>query len=67
MKAERLLKKKGVKFNLMPVPRQLSSDCGLSIRYIGDGYEPVKELLVSHFLDKVLAYEKIDEGYQKIL
>jgi len=33
MKAEKLLKQARVDILLIPVPRQLSSDCGLAIRY----------------------------------
>jgi hypothetical protein len=33
MKVEKVLKGEGVEFLLIPVPRQLSSDCGLAIRY----------------------------------
>ncbi|MEJ2200808.1 MAG: DUF3343 domain-containing protein [Desulfuromonadaceae bacterium] len=35
MKAEKVLKGEGAAFQLIPVPRQLSSDCGLAIRYAG--------------------------------
>ncbi len=67
MKAERILKKAGVKFILMPVPRQLTSDCGLSIKYTGDRYAEIRDALVEHFSNKVLAYEKAGEDYTKIL
>ncbi len=67
MKAERILKKNGVAFALEPVPRQLSSDCGLSIKYTGDDYEAVSELLSSKFGDKLLAYKKDDDDFDKIL
>lgn len=33
MKAEKLLKAEGHEVLLIPVPRQLSSDCGLAIRF----------------------------------
>jgi hypothetical protein len=33
MKAEKALKAAGLDVRLMPVPRQLSSDCGLSIAF----------------------------------
>lgn len=37
MKAEKVLKKAGLDVRLMPVPRQLSSDCGLSLAFrLGD-------------------------------
>lgn len=32
LKAEKILKERGVRFELMPVPRNLSSDCGMCIR-----------------------------------
>ncbi len=33
MKAEKVLKLEGADILLIPVPRQLTSDCGLAIRY----------------------------------
>jgi len=33
MKAEKLLVKKGFTIKLIPVPREFSSDCGLSLRF----------------------------------
>ncbi len=32
MKAEKILKKEGIKHKLIPVPRHLSSDCGVCLR-----------------------------------
>jgi len=31
MKAEKLLKGKGIKIDLIPVPREISSDCGVAV------------------------------------
>lgn len=45
MKAEKVLKLGGVDILLIPVPRQLSSDCGLAIRYAPPEKEKVEELL----------------------
>jgi hypothetical protein len=36
MKAEKLLKKSGVPHKLIPVPKNISSDCGICIRF-GEG------------------------------
>ncbi len=36
MKAEKLLKGKGVKIDLVPVPREISSDCGVAIELARD-------------------------------
>ena len=33
LKAEKLLKQAGISFLLIPVPRQLTSDCGLALRF----------------------------------
>jgi hypothetical protein len=31
MKAEKLLKAKGIKVDVIPVPREISSDCGVAV------------------------------------
>jgi len=41
MKAEKLLLKKGVSIKLIPVPREFSSDCGLSLRFDWDQRDTV--------------------------
>jgi hypothetical protein len=33
MKAERVLKEKGIPVKLIPVPKHISSDCGVCIRF----------------------------------
>ncbi|HKJ04251.1 MAG TPA: DUF3343 domain-containing protein [Geopsychrobacteraceae bacterium] len=45
MKAEKILKGKQAPILLIPVPRQLTSDCGLAIRYAPDARESVEGLL----------------------
>ena len=39
-RAERLLQKNGIATKLIPVPRHLSSDCGISLRF--DGLEEAR-------------------------
>jgi len=46
MQAEKLLKRAGAKMLLIPVPRQLSSDCGLAIRFSSRDREQVLNLLL---------------------
>ena len=41
MKAEKLLVKKGFTIKLIPVPREFSSDCGLSLRFDWDRRDSV--------------------------
>lgn len=36
MKAEKLLRRKGIKIDLIPVPREISSDCGVAIELSED-------------------------------
>ncbi len=45
LRAEKTLQDEGLKVKLIPVPRQLSSDCGLSLRFPFDQAELVKGIL----------------------
>ena len=45
MKAEKILKGADVPIQLIPAPRQISSDCGLALRYTPDDAERVQDLL----------------------
>jgi len=43
--AERLLKKEGIAYKLIPVPRHLSSDCGVCIRFLTKHESLIKKTL----------------------
>lgn len=45
MKAEKLLKQANLDILLIPVPRQLTSDCGLAIRFAQELRNEVEEVL----------------------
>jgi hypothetical protein len=47
MQAEKRLLKAELKIKLVPVPREFSSDCGISLRFDWQQYEAVKGLLES--------------------
>jgi len=52
MRADHILMQQGMKFDLIPTPKQFSSDCGLSIRCgleKGEA-EAIVQLLLSHGL-----------------
>ncbi len=51
MKVEKLLKQAGLEILLIPVPRQLTSDCGLAIRFAQELREEVDTLLVAAELE----------------
>ena len=45
LKAEKILKGEGIPFKLIPVPRHLSSDCGVCLRFPGGFREKVLHAL----------------------
>ena len=45
MKAESILKARGIPILLIPAPRQLMTDCGLALRINPDDRETVMEIL----------------------
>jgi hypothetical protein len=47
MKAEKILKQAGVPILLIPVPRQLTSDCGLAIRFTQDLRSEIEAILAA--------------------
>ncbi len=59
MKAEKVLKRAAADMLLIPVPRQLSSDCGLAIRYPAAEREVVEDLLRREnlFPEEIYSYD----------
>lgn len=55
MKAESTLKKSKFEFKTIPVPRSISSDCGISIRFNKKDNDEIRSLLKG-------TYEKIYYG-----
>ncbi len=66
MKAEQVLKRAGSDILLIPVPRQLSSDCGLAIRYSGQSRGEVEALLAREDVSPMELYRREGEGYRRI-
>lgn len=44
LRAEKIIKERGMAYELVPVPRNLSSDCGMSIR-LDDGPKDIGQYL----------------------
>lgn len=63
MKAEKILKGKQVPMLLIPVPRQLSADCGLAVRYTSADRELVEGLLEEAGLSPAEIFQKIDDDF----
>ena len=51
MQAEAVLLKGGLTVKLIPTPRELSSDCGLSVRFDWARNEEVRSLLENRHVD----------------
>ncbi len=48
IQAERVLKTAGLTVKLIPVPREISSDCGVCLRFCWEDQRQVEELLGNH-------------------
>jgi hypothetical protein len=51
LQAEKRLKGKGVAVKLIPVPRQLSSDCGVCLRFRSEDESEIKRALEEDRID----------------
>lgn len=45
LRAEKIVKAAGISCKLIPVPRQLSSDCGVCLRFTKDAHERIVTVL----------------------
>jgi Protein of unknown function (DUF3343) len=45
LKAEKILKGEGIPFKLIPVPKHISSDCGVCLRFMPDLKEKILQEL----------------------
>ena len=63
MQAEKLLKQQRAEILLIPVPRQLTSDCGLAIRYPEIERERVESILAGAGLKAAETYRRQGAAY----
>lgn len=66
MKAEKVLKAEGLQVLLIPVPRQLSSDCGLALRFGPDERERIEAVLQQEGLPVVELYQRQGEAFSRL-
>lgn len=59
LRAEKLLTGKGLPFKLIPTPRQISSDCGIALRFETQDRERVEALLREGSLEIAAIHELI--------
>jgi len=63
LKAEKILKQAKVDFLLIPVPRQLTSDCGLALRFSAEVKGELLTVLADENLSPVEMYQRREEAY----
>ena len=57
IRAEALLKRAGIQSRLIPPPRELSSDCGVALRFAGENREEVVLILNEAKVDTAGIFE----------
>jgi hypothetical protein len=55
MAADKILAAKGYAFKLVPTPRQFSTDCGISLRFLWENHQDIKDMLEKEKIE----YEEI--------
>lgn len=63
LKAEKILKQASVEFLLIPVPRQLTSDCGLALRFSPEAKDELLKTLAAAELPPVELYQRKNGEY----
>ncbi len=64
LKAEKVLKEAGVDFLLIPVPRQLTSDCGLALRIAPEHRQAVYAILAGQDLLPAELHQKVGADFR---
>jgi hypothetical protein len=62
MRAEKLLKEKGMEVDLLPVPREISSDCGVAIEMVLGLKEEAMRLFEENKISIVKCYTRDQKG-----
>jgi hypothetical protein len=62
MRAEKLLKNRNLKIDVIPVPREISSDCGVAIELPLEIKDEALHLIGSGGLSNVICYRRINGG-----
>jgi hypothetical protein len=57
IRAESLAKKQGLAIKLIPVPRHLSSDCGICLKFNNEDQQSIKEILAERKIEYDDIYE----------
>ncbi len=63
LKAEKALKAKGFRPNLIPVPKEISGDCGMALEI---GEEELTQLKILGLSPEAI-YRRTDHGFERLL
>lgn len=62
LKAEKILKTEDLPCELIPVPREISSDCGMAIAMDKENSDTAKQKLAAHHLEFAI-HQKMGKSY----
>jgi len=65
MKAEKILKDRKIAFDTIPVPKEISSDCGMAIMAVSTEAIEVKQVFMKSGIDIKGIYLKTATGYEE--
>ena len=65
MKAEFALKDARMTYDVIPVPKELSSDCGMALMALRDEREAIREIFERNDLKIKGAFSKTPNGYEE--
>lgn len=66
MKAEKFLKKENIEVDLIPVPRKISSDCGMAVELENDNKDKTKDVLTINNIEIAGIYLREGESFKKV-
>jgi hypothetical protein len=64
--AERALKARGVWHDVVPVPRDLSSDCGMAVEFRRSDLEAVRDMRANGSIRPKAAYRRAADGHELV-
>ncbi len=65
MKAEFAFKEVGMIYDVIPVPKELSSDCGMALMVLREDEEKVREIFSRNNLNVKGVFLKTPDGYEE--
>jgi len=65
LKAEQLLKAAAIPLDVVPVPRQISGDCGMAITFTPDNLPGVKSILAENGIMAARIFCQEEEGFYR--